>query len=267
MPISFRCETCRRSIRVPDGSEGKLTRCPDCFSIVLIPFQPIGKVAKKPQEFAIPDEADDPLGITGKHVPRWEAAYPPNASSSEAPNNHNTVQAPQPAAPAPKPVNPFAEMSEETPSEELVPSYAEEISDDDIFRQERAERGGHILAVISIILIVLITVSLVLTLVGLVASFSATSNRTSPDLHWVAQLFGALTIPALQVGTLFGLNQARKRGNYVNAFVAMVLAAIPCVNLSGLLIVPLILPIWGMILLSRQEIKAMFQSNWEMRPE
>lgn len=267
MPISFRCETCRRSIRVPDGSEGKLTRCPDCFSIVLIPFQPIGKVTKKPQEFAAPNEVEDPLGITGKHEPRWEAAYPPNAPPAEAPKNHTAVQAPQPAATAPKPVNPFADVVEETLSDELVPSYPQEIADDDILRQERAARGGHTLAVISIILIVLITFSLVLTLVGLVARFSAISNRTSPDLYWVAQLFGALTIPALQVGTLFGLNQARKRGQYVNAFVAMVLAAIPCVNLSGLLIVPLILPIWGMILLSRQEIKAMFQSNWEMRPE
>src|SRR5690554_4173576 len=49
MPINFACSNCQRTIRVPDGTEGKKTKCPRCEHV-----QPIPETS----EVALP--ADDP---------------------------------------------------------------------------------------------------------------------------------------------------------------------------------------------------------------
>ncbi len=59
MPIQFYCDTCRRPVAVPEGSEGAKTRCPTCYSILRVPY------ANTPASMAprhLVREAD-PLGI------------------------------------------------------------------------------------------------------------------------------------------------------------------------------------------------------------
>lgn len=37
MPIEFRCDQCRKLLRTPDDTAGKLAKCPECGSVVTIP--------------------------------------------------------------------------------------------------------------------------------------------------------------------------------------------------------------------------------------
>lgn len=37
MPIEFACTNCAKTVRVPDGSEGKKCKCPECQEILLVP--------------------------------------------------------------------------------------------------------------------------------------------------------------------------------------------------------------------------------------
>lgn len=37
MPILFSCASCGRSLRTPDGSEGKQAKCPDCGALTRVP--------------------------------------------------------------------------------------------------------------------------------------------------------------------------------------------------------------------------------------
>lgn len=74
MPIEFKCQSCARTLRVPDGSEGRQCQCPGCSAIVSIPTTfkevsssretqpaapaaPVNHVAQAPAEV---DKANDP---------------------------------------------------------------------------------------------------------------------------------------------------------------------------------------------------------------
>ncbi len=41
MPIEFRCTSCERLLRTPDGTSGRDAKCPQCGTIVKIPFVPL----------------------------------------------------------------------------------------------------------------------------------------------------------------------------------------------------------------------------------
>ena len=40
MPIEFKCNSCSRTLRVPDGSQGKPCNCPGCMERVIVPCSP-----------------------------------------------------------------------------------------------------------------------------------------------------------------------------------------------------------------------------------
>ncbi len=87
------------------------------------------------------------------------------------------------------------------------------------------------------------------------------------DPQWLNRLISGIVLVLFQIATLFGLNEARRLGSRPSAFVGMILAIFPCCNLTILLIFPIFLPIWGLVLLFRPEIKAMFESHWDKSPE
>lgn len=68
MPIEFRCSSCNKLLRVPDGSEGKKAQCPDCQAILEIPVvateaptsSPFG-AAPGPTGFDPPPASDNPF--------------------------------------------------------------------------------------------------------------------------------------------------------------------------------------------------------------
>jgi hypothetical protein len=58
MPIQFRCSSCQKLLRVPDGSTGRRAKCPDCGSVSSVPAaddlgQPVALV-EEPNAFASP---------------------------------------------------------------------------------------------------------------------------------------------------------------------------------------------------------------------
>ncbi|PQO32671.1 zinc ribbon domain-containing protein [Bremerella cremea] len=268
MPISFRCETCRRSIRVPDGSEGKPTRCPDCYSIQLIPFPAPSKPSpKKQKKTAQPGEVEDPLGITGKNESRWEPTYPRNPSTEDKPANNFSPPTSTSTAPPELTNNPFADVEAIAYEGGITAPYTTTTTDDEMWMHERAGKGRQTLVVLSVILMAISTAMIFLALVVLAARVVSFIGQPFQDPRWVARLAGGMILVGLQVATLFALNEARRLGNWTSAVTGMILSLLPCCNLTTLLLIPAFLPIWGLVLLFRPEIKAQFISHWDHSPE
>jgi len=227
MPIRFHCETCRRSLCVPDGSEGKKTRCPECYSIVRIPFS--GNVAlqtvESPQDTI--EETEDPLGITGKNESRWDI--------------------PEPEPPS---ANPFADP----PAGQTGPQALKPSSDQpsDLARKQQA------LKTIATILIVFAVFMLVGTLLWVITRIMVFADNPTGDPRSLGSLAGVVTIFVVQMVTIVALNEARKMGNYTTARTGMILAIIPLSNPAACLIVPLGLAIWGMSILADAEVRDAF---------
>ena len=51
MPIEFKCESCSKLLRVPDGSGGKQCHCPGCSALLNIPLVRADKPVKSPTAF------------------------------------------------------------------------------------------------------------------------------------------------------------------------------------------------------------------------
>lgn len=81
MPILFSCASCGRSLRTPDGSEGKQAKCPDCGALTRIPSPLEAGAASgdlgKPEPSA---NSGLPSGATEPHIPLANAS--PFASTS-----------------------------------------------------------------------------------------------------------------------------------------------------------------------------------------
>lgn len=231
MPISFHCETCRRSICVPDGSEGKKTRCPNCYSIVRIPFSGSPKLLTTPDVPEVaPLEEEDPLGITGKTESRWDAP-PPNQPSP----------------------NPFAERPEPSPVESPQAPLPGQPRD--------TTQKQKILKALAIALMLLGVPSLVFGLLMIGVRVVVIFEYPTDDPRTLAALAGLITVFIVQVLTLIALNEARIMRNYITARTGMILAIIPFSYPAALLIVPLALAIWGVAILYDPDVRAAFESE------
>jgi len=228
MPISFHCETCRRSICVPDGSEGKKTRCPECYSIVRIPFSGNTSLLSAPDEpkFATP-EADDPLGITGKTESRWDNPEPAQA---------------QPATSSPTP--PVSPSQPSDPSQQLTT-----------------------LKILATALMAFGVITLVILLPFAVVRIMALVDQPTTDLIVLGKMAGIVVLFFVQLVTVIALNEARLRRNYTTARTGMILAILPFSNPSACLLLPLALAIWGLAILLKREVRATFKSEQGYTPD
>ncbi|PQO36831.1 hypothetical protein C5Y96_06600 [Blastopirellula marina] len=244
MPISFHCETCRRSICVPDGSEGKKTRCPNCYSIVQIPFSGSPKLSTmtevpKESEFA-PLVDDDPLGIVGKTESRWDQ---PTQQPSINPF------ADQPDLPASAPATAVLPKQPAPNKHKSIPSQASTVS------------------LLATILMLLSLIMLIPSLLSIGANVIALDDIGMGNPEQVGSLAGMITVFVLQILTIIALNEARTLRNYSTARTGMVLALIPCSNPATLLIIPLGLAIWGVLLIHAPQVRDAFESERGYTPD
>ncbi|QDU73408.1 hypothetical protein Pan97_03790 [Bremerella volcania] len=236
MPISFHCETCRRSICVPDGSEGKKTRCPECYSIVQIPFHgntTLLTVPKQP-EFAPSEVDDDPLGISGKKESRWDPQEPTSS-------------------------NPFADQPAPPPIER--PSTPRPGHPRDTTKKQKTLKN------LAAILLALGVPMLVFSLLAVSSRVLALIDNPTDDSQTLGALGGMATLLLVQVVTLIALNEARVMRNYATARTGMILAIIPLSYPAALMVVPLGLAIWGVALLYDPDVRAAFDSEQGNTPD
>lgn len=237
MPISFHCETCRRSICVPDGSEGKKTRCPECYSIVQVPFSgntPLLKVPDEPQ-FATPEEQADPLGIVGKNESRWDQPAPEETLS-----------------------NPFAS----TVSRSAPTPLPQSIQDQDL-----AARHQTTVTNLATILMAMGSIFLVAMLLNLFFQIASSVDQPAPDMEAIVELVITIIFAFIQLATIMALNEARMMRRYGTACVGMILAIIPLFNPAACLVFPLGLAIWGLVLILRSDVRAAFESQQRYTPD
>ncbi|RCS52985.1 hypothetical protein DTL42_09230 [Bremerella cremea] len=261
MPLSFRCETCRRSIRVPDGSEGKLTRCPDCFSILLVPFQSPSQPGFKDNKPTELEESEDPLGIAGKYESRWEPDYSPSTSTETAAANHYSPPGANPAPNSTPSNNPFADHKEPLYSSEAVASNDQSFDELDNIDHVSAARSCRTVATIAGGLMVICGLMTALIFLGVLANLLKMTFGMSQDLETILKLAGELAMSFAHVATIVFLNNARTTRNFNLARLGFIMAMIPIFNLTWCVVFPL--PIWGLIVLHRPEVRWTFENHWE----
>lgn len=237
MPISFHCETCRRSICVPDGSEGKKTRCSYCASIVRVPFSGSPKLltVQDVPEVA-PLEDDDPLGIVGKTESRWDQPAPQQSSP-----------------------NPFADQPDPVPVE--MPTTPQPVQTGNTIGKQKSLK-------------ILATILLVLGVPGLIAGLLTVSKQVilyidhpTGDPPTIASLALMVVFFTMQMITMVGLNEARVMRNYLTARAGMIMAIIPIFYPAACLVVPLGLTIWGVAILYDPVIRDSFKSEQGYTPD
>lgn len=232
MPISFHCETCRRSICVPDGSEGKKTRCSYCASIVQIPFSGSPKLqtgADVPE--VAPLEDDDPLGIVGKNESRWD---PPEPVASD-------------------PSNPYVTTARNISIEAL---QVDENSSDAV-----AARYQTTIVNLAAVLMGLGSLFLVFMLVNLFFQITSMVNRPFPGIDTITQMGLSTAVAFVQLGTIMALNEVRMLRKYWTGCIGMMMAIFPIFNPAACLVFPIGLAIWGLVLIFRNDVRAAFESQ------
>ncbi|MHC2068504.1 hypothetical protein ACYFX5_13650 [Bremerella sp. T1] len=234
MSIRFHCDTCRRPIRVPDGSEGKKARCPECFSIVRIPFED-GAISSSDFDLAIPNE-EDPLGIKDPENIRLEAEPTPQAES-----------------------NPFAATIEASKID-----YEPDVADTSFpgtsskkFKQYRFE-----LRLCTTVVMICCLIALVLMTIGVgVELMEFFEGKRHEGILY--RTVGLLPVILLHIGTLLCLSEARLMRNLRIAWLGLILSLIPFANYSVCLLFPAAFTFWAMHTLNRDEITFAFQSVTE----
>src|SRR5690606_22295664 len=98
MSIDFPCTNCQRTIRVPDGSEGKKTKCPQCEEVQRIPGE----------RRDVSDAGALSGGAAGGNGgdPAWEAPTSGSSQSSTAASNQGNYG---------QPSNPFGDADISNP--------------------------------------------------------------------------------------------------------------------------------------------------------
>ncbi|GAA4429273.1 hypothetical protein [Bremerella cremea] len=231
MALSFQCGICRKVIHVPDGSEGKKTRCPGCYSIIKVPFS--GSVQLiDPDQVAPLEDADDPLGISGKTESRWEPSESEPAVGS----------------------NPFA-------ADPVALPHAEAPVDTIEMRQAMLRRRRSTLATLSIVLVAIGLLFLIFNGLSVTMQLIRLIDESSDDMGRIAALCGSIVILGAQIITLFALNEVRLFRSYSTARTGMILAMIPFTYPAMCLVLPLGLAVWGMMLLSDNDVCESFHSE------
>ncbi|MBI1249725.1 hypothetical protein GC197_18015 [bacterium] len=226
MTIRFQCDTCRRPITVPDGTEGQKTQCPDCYSIVKIPMYVEGSEIADSEY--IPAEQEDPLGIIDSEVIRDDETRPSSAVS------FRDIDL-TPAAPETKP--PPASSA-----------------------QRRFKRACFHFRLASTVVMVFCVISCVLSVVGLaIFLFDAiVHNQTFAAL---ISAVGFLPNFLLNVAGVLWTNEARLMRNLRLASAGLVLSLFPCANILAITIVPLIFAGWAGFLITNYDVGQAFQSE------
>ncbi|MBA2113161.1 hypothetical protein [Bremerella alba] len=233
MPISFHCETCRRSICVPDGSEGKKTRCPECYSIVRIPFSGNASLFMPEGPLDTIDEQDDPLGITDP-----ENVRPPTPQQQLQANN------------------PFATTSQ-------VSARADQAEPVELpfpgVSPKKFKRYCFELRLCVTVVMVCCLLALVLVAIGVADTLIGYYEKGGdPTVIYAGISFVPVII--LHLGTLLCLNEARRMGNLRLAWIGLALSLFPFANYSVCLVFPALFTFWAMYSLNRDEITLSFQS-------
>ena len=63
MKLTFACNGCGKTIRVPDSASGKPVRCPNCNRVTIAPLEPTSSEINRVE---LPDSRDNPYGSTSR---------------------------------------------------------------------------------------------------------------------------------------------------------------------------------------------------------
>lgn len=109
MPILFSCASCGRSLRTPDGSEGKQAKCPDCGALTRIPSPyEAGVSSGEPIQTESPSKLDPAAEASESDIPLANAS-PFASTSGESLSPFADFSGPSPFAT--KEANPYAAPS------------------------------------------------------------------------------------------------------------------------------------------------------------
>lgn len=242
MPINFPCSNCQRTIRVPDGSEGKKTKCPKCQEIQRIP----DSASASP-----PPTPSSPLGDLGGESSSggdslWDSLEKDNASSSTGGSS-----------------NPFGDSPDSFGGVAPNPYASPSATSSPVSRN--SARGKIMGPAIALLVVVGLGMLLFLVQYGvqiadldnLVAD--ARLDNKAQETGFYIGFFGAGILCLLcGIITIAGMIRALQVRNYGLVMTAFILAMLPCTS-SCLCIFALPFSIWGIVVLNDKSVSAAFR--------
>jgi hypothetical protein len=232
MPIEFRCSTCGKLLRTPDGTAGQPAQCPECGTVTTIPGTPGAAPSPQPAGSSF-----GPAGATEGGNPFAAGSTPSGAGNAD-----NPYQSPTTAGYAAAPLGQGS-------------AYA----------AQRVAGPATALIVTAWIGIVLQALGIVANLaqVGLVAPRMQHMHNRGPDvfplmmgggINVVVGVFGL----AMGVLILVGATKMKKLESYSLSMAGAIVAMIPCISPCCLLGLPF--GIWALVVLCDSPVKSAFRS-------
>ncbi|MEW4455476.1 hypothetical protein AB1L30_22595 [Bremerella sp. JC817] len=242
MSIDFSCSKCQRTIRVPDGTEGKKTKCPQCQEIQVIPNAPAGGLP--------PASPPKPEPSSEKSDSLWDSL------SSEKDKSPTGGAAPS---------NPFGETNDPFGPPARNP-YASPSSHSHAYGQQAATRSAARAQLIGPAIGVLVStvLGLLLNIVWWIASMMQVENDAGindPEERVgvyvvLCIMFGLPTL--LSLFTCVAMVRAMQVRTYGLVMCGFVLSLTPFSGGCGC-ILAMAFGIWGIVVMCNESVKAAFR--------
>lgn len=242
MSIDFSCSSCRRTIRVPDGTEGKKTKCPQCQQVQVIPDK--NALGTPPASTPPPSQPSPP---PTNQDSLFDDLEPTKDSGSSSPAANPFGDAPDPFG-APQ-QNPYS-----SPSSAAVygrPTVSRDAA--------RSKLMGPAIGIL-----ITTTLGLLAIIAWLIATIVEIQNQG--EINDPAEMFGATIALLLMFGLPILLSllcigamiRAFAVRNYALVMTGFILSLTPFAGCFGC-ILGLPLGIWGIIVMADDSVKAAFR--------
>ncbi len=247
MSIDFPCSSCRQTVRVPDGTEGKKTKCPKCQEVQVIPDKNSFGSSSAPAPKPTPPPAEQPK----KEESIWDGL---GAESQPSPPPSSNPFGDQPDQP--DPFGPPADNPYLSPTQSSSSSY----SSRPVSRAEaRNKLMGPAIGVLATTVLGLI--SQVFFMVAILADIS-----NDADLNDGEDLFALIIVMLFMFGLPILLSVfcigTMARAFYVKSY-GLVMAGfiVAMTPFSGgcTCLITIWFAIWGLVVMNDDSVKAAFR--------